>query len=164
MTFRHVYLLPGSFHCAPDPTILTTVLGSCVAVCLWDRDLGIGGMNHYVLPGDGESSGSTRFGDASIRALLIGMIRLGSRLENLAAKVFGGAAVLPYGADRETVGAKNVRIAFMVLERYGIPIVAHRTGGERGVRLQMQTSSGGVLLRWLEGSSAGSRIIVRARE
>src|SRR3954463_6081120 len=64
-----VSLMQGDIHFSIEPKILMTVLGSCVAVCLWDRVRGAGGMNHFVLPNDRNGEKSTRYGDVAMDEL-----------------------------------------------------------------------------------------------
>jgi chemotaxis protein CheD len=144
-----VFLVQGHIHCQPGRFLVTTILGSCVAVCLWDRVLRLGGMNHYVLPTTSDDPPSARFGDAAIDGLHRGMLRLGCRTECLIAKLFGGAAVLPFGASSTTVGAQNVQVALSRLNNYGIPVIARRTGGVSGMWVRFDTESGEVLVRSL---------------
>ena len=144
-----IFLSPGSVYCAPTPSVVSTILGSCVAVCLWDSHLRIGGMNHYVLPHRADEAHSPRFGDVAIDQLLEGMTRLGCHVASLRAKIFGGAAVLPFGASGETVGHQNVRIALDRLRHHGIPLLARRTGGRSGVLIRLYTETGDVLVRRL---------------
>ena len=115
---RRLFLSPGEIICASEPTLVTTVLGSCVSVTLWDKDRRVGGLNHFVLPKGGPSS---RYGDTAMLELLEAVLDLGAHLRSLEAKVFGGAAVLPVGGEG-TVGTSNVAFALGELARRGIPI------------------------------------------
>ncbi len=142
-----VFLTPGNLHCATEPSRVTTILGSCVAVCLWDRALRAGGMNHYVLPYRRDDSVSARFGDVAIERLVEEMLVLGCRGTSLRAKVFGGAAVLPFTAGGDPVGDQNVRLALERLSQRGIPVIARRTGGRSGLLIRFFTDSGDVLVR-----------------
>jgi chemotaxis protein CheD len=142
---RRVFLSPGDVICLAEPALVTTVLGSCVSVTLWDNDRRIGGLNHFVLPKGGASS---RYGDTAMLELLEGVLALGAHLRSLEAKVFGGAAVLPVGGEG-TVGTANVAFALGELARRGIPVAGRRTGGERGRLLVFNTESGEAFVRWL---------------
>jgi chemotaxis protein CheD len=144
-----VFLMPGALCCPAAPTLVTTVLGSCVAVCLWDGALGLGGMNHYVLPDDPAGVRSLRYGVTAIDALLEAMLERGCRAARLEAKIFGGAAVLSFGAPDNNVGTRNVAVALERLTRYRIPVKARRTGGLSGLWLQLSTGTGEVLTRAL---------------
>ncbi len=142
---RRVFLSPGEVLCLADSTMVTTVLGSCVSVTLWDKDRRIGGLNHFVLPRGGTSS---RYGDTAMLELLEGVLELGAHLRSLEAKVFGGAAVLPVGGEG-TVGTANVAFALGELARRGIPVAGRHTGGERGRVLMFNTETGEAFVRWL---------------
>ena len=131
--------------------MVTTILGSCVAVCLWDRRCRIGGMNHFVLPCCRDAVPTSRYGDVAFTRLLAGLERLGCQRPDLRAKVFGGAAVLPVGEQADTVGAQNVGAALEALSAHKIPVVARRTGGQRGLFLRFHTEVGRVLVRELRG-------------
>jgi chemotaxis protein CheD len=139
-----VYLHAGQLVAFREPRAISTVLGSCVAVCLWDAGAGVGGMNHYVLPHRaGALETSPRFGNVAMGGLLDELVRLGARFARLQAKVFGGASVL--GSARvggTSLGADNVELARSLLAAAGIPVVAEDTGGERGRRLIFQTDDG----------------------
>ena len=137
-----VFLVPGTLYCADQPTRITTVLGSCVAVCLWNRALRVGGMNHFVLPTCRDDDRTPRYGDIAIDRLLEAMARFGAHRQETIAKVFGGANVLPYGENRDTVGERNVRIALERLRHHGIPVVARRTGGDSGLLIKFETHTG----------------------
>jgi len=148
---RHVFLAPGAVYCAGTPALVTTILGSCIAICLWDRRLRAGGINHYVLPSGG-AAGNLRYGNAAMARLFERMGALGSRVDDLRAKVFGGAAVLPFG-EEQTVGERNLQVALEGLRQRGIPVVAQRTGGESGLFLRFHTASGEVMVRALRRES-----------
>lgn len=138
------YLHAGHLLVSAGPTAVTTILGSCVAVCLWDPRLRAGGLNHFLLPhwvGNGQSS--PRFGNVATARLVEEMLALGSRKPDLQAKVFGGASVLAAFAGRKDhLGMKNVDLAMQVLAAHGIPVVARDVGGERGRKLIFHTDEG----------------------
>ena len=142
-----IFLSPGTLFCAPMSSVITTVLGSCVAVCLWDGREHVGGMNHYVLPRRMEELASPHFGDVAIHQLVDGMTELGCRIGSLQAKIFGGAEVLPFGARGDTVGNQNVRIAFESLRRHCIPILTRCTGGHSGILIRLYSETGDVAVR-----------------
>jgi chemotaxis protein CheD len=141
---KEVFLEQGGLYYSDGPSLIRTVLGSCVAVCLLDRKGRAGGMNHYVLPESGDDN--PRYGNVAIARLIRGMNRIGYANETLQAKIFGGAAVLPYGAAEETVGFRNIAIAETTLRELGIPIIARCTGGEAGMIIRLHTSTGDVLV------------------
>jgi chemotaxis protein CheD len=141
------FLTPGTLYCSAEPAVVTTVLGSCVAVCLLDRHRRGAGMNHFVLPHRTSAEGGLRYGDVALDRLGERMLRLGCGIGDLRAKVFGGAAVLPFGEAGDTVGDRNVAVALDWLRGHGIPILARRTGGQTGLLVRFHTGSGRVLVR-----------------
>ena len=143
-----VFLMPGELHCAAEPKLLVTTLGSCVSVCLWDRSRGIGGMNHFVLPVDPAGRTSTRYGDAAMGELEAWTLGLGSRFADLEAKVFGGAAVLASSGGR-SVGMVNVEFALHRLADRRIRIAGQRTGGNLGQQVQFHTGTGDAFVRYI---------------
>ncbi|SMF84831.1 CheD, stimulates methylation of MCP proteins [Tistlia consotensis] len=143
---RRVFLLPGSIHVAARPTLITTILGSCIAVCLWDPRRRAGGMNHFVLPARIDGNRSARYGDAAIESLVEELVGLGCKVGDLQAKLFGGAAVLRHGTET-TVGERNLEMALERLRHYGVPVVAQRTGGESGFVIHLDTGTGAVDVR-----------------
>lgn len=156
---RRPFLTPGTLYCGAEQAIVSTVLGSCVAVCLMDRSHCAGGMNHFVLPAHPAGEDSLRYGDVALERLRERMLQLGCRDENLRAKVFGGAAVLPFGDARDTVGIKNVAMAIEWLRERSIPVLARRTGGSNGLLIRFHTLSGRALVRAIP---AGSHVTTSA--
>jgi chemotaxis protein CheD len=150
-----VFLLPGKMYCSAEPSLVTTVLGSCVAVCLWDRVRRISGINHFVLPSSGGLS-SLRYGDVAIERLIATMQRLDCRPEKMEAKVFGGGAVLRTNDPDHNIGTRNVEVALAQLSQLAIPVVARRTGGTNGLTIRLFTASGDVLVRCIKPQLAAS--------
>ncbi len=139
-----VYLHPGQIFATSDPCAIMTIVGSCVAVCLWDPVLKVGGMNHYLLPhGADNGLGSPRFGNVAMRTLIDRLLALGSDKRNLQAKVFGGACVIEAMRRSEHhLGAKNVQVAHKLLEDAGISVVGDDTGGRQGRKLIFHVADG----------------------
>lgn len=138
------YLHPGQLLVSADSYAVTTILGSCVAVCLWDPVTEIGGINHFLLPSfGGEGIASPRFGNIAIKELLDQLAQLGSQKQNLLAKMFGGACVLEAFRQRQHhLGTKNIEIAQELLKSESIPLVGHDVGGQRGRKLIFHTDDG----------------------
>lgn len=146
-----VYLHPGKLYASAEPCVVTTILGSCVAVCLWDPVLGIGGINHFLLPyGPSTGSSSERFANVAIPSLIRKLLALGGTTRNLQAKLFGGACVIEsmQAADRH-LGAKNVEAARRTLAAEGIPIVGDDVGGRRGRKLLFRLDDGAAWVKLL---------------
>ena len=145
------YLHPGQLFASAESYAVTTILGSCVAVCLWDPATRIGGINHFMLPSfSGEGVASPRFGDIAIKELLDQLAQLGSQKHNLLAKMFGGACVLEAFRNRQHhLGMKNIDIARALLEAESIPLVGHDVGGQRGRKLIFHTDDGAAWVKSL---------------
>ena len=145
------YLHPGQLFVSKENYEVTTILGSCVAVCLWDAGAKIGGINHYLLPrfaGDGVAS--PRFGDISIRELLSTLIAIGCDRRRFQAKLFGGACVLEaFRARKNHLGTQNVRTARELLAAEAIPVVGEDVGGDRGRKLIFTTGDGSAWVKEL---------------
>ncbi len=162
-------LHPGELYLARTPSILRTLLGSCVGVTFWSARLGAGALCHGVLPraprGLAErfsASEGPRYVDFSIRYLARQFDALGARRDEVEVKVFGGADVLPLLSERSsrpTVGALNREAAAEVLAEEGFLVTASDVGGKRGRRIHFDTLTGQVLVYRLEawnGAGDGS--------
>ena len=138
---RH-FLYPGQIFVTRDPMAISTILGSCAAVCLWDRHKKAGGMNHYLLP-DGQAEGPNRlrYGNVANPELLREVLALGCEIRNLQAKIFGGSSA--FGSNpSQSVGSRNVELAENFLRAAGIRVVEKEVSGKRGRRLAFQISDG----------------------
>jgi len=143
---RAVYLHPGELVATGEPSAIKTILGSCIAVCLWDSDRGIGGMNHYVLSkGVATAANAGRIGSCAIPRLIEAMVERGARVPRLQAKLFGGASMVTGVVPRANqVGAQNLSLANELLARASIPVVACDVGGARGRKIVFHTDDGSV--------------------
>jgi len=152
-----IYLHPGQAFASAEPAVLTTILGSCVAVCLWDSSLRAGGMNHFLLPSPmGPEPDPARFGSAAVPMLLERLYALGARRATLQAKVFGGAWLSDaFSGGEDHLGRRNAEIAMSVLRREGIAVVAEDVGGRRGRKVVFDTHEGAVWVR-LVGERRGN--------
>jgi chemotaxis protein CheD len=149
-------LVPGDFYVTKHDEVLLTVLGSCVSVCLRDPVIGIGGMNHFMLPRPpaqekehwhGLSGTATRYGTASMEQLIGNIIKHGGDRNRLEVKLFGGGRVLAGVTD---VGRQNIEFAreFMATER--LPVVAEEMGGVWPRQIQYFPRTGRARVRRLE--------------
>lgn len=146
---REVLVLQGQFQVSADPgVVLSTLLGSCVATCLFDPVARVGGMNHFLLATVGAGAGpSERYGLYAMEVLINGLLKLGARKSRLEAKLFGGATL--EGRMRH-IGKENGRFALDFLAREGLPCRAHSLGGEQGRRLRFHPTTGIVRQRLME--------------
>lgn len=145
------YLHPGQLFACTKNYAVTTILGSCVSVCLWDPSTKIGGINHFLLPYDvGDGQAPARFGNLAVRDLIDQVLALGAAQSRLQAKLFGGACVLDAFRGRAThLGMKNVEVARDLLEKANIPILGEAVGGDRGRKLIFYTDSGSAWVKAL---------------
>jgi len=142
------YLYPGGLFTSAEPYRVTTVLGSCVAVCLWDAEHKIGGINHYLLPlWNGEGLPTPRYGNIAITRLIEKLLLLGCSRKGLRAKVFGGASMLENNRGLLAVGERNISLAISILEEQRIPVISNDVGGCVGRKIIFDTATGTVLLR-----------------
>jgi chemotaxis protein CheD len=141
---KKFYLHPGQVFTSRECHAVTTILGSCVSVCLWDPSAKIGGINHFLLPTrTGDAPASPRFGDLAIRQLIEQLVAFGCRRQNLLAKIFGGACVLEAFQVREShLGQRNAQVAEQILAAAGIPLAGQDVGGQRGRKLIFHTDDG----------------------
>ncbi|GAB3186990.1 chemoreceptor glutamine deamidase CheD [Hydrogenophaga aquatica] len=115
-------VLPGEYFVSKEDIVIMTVLGSCIAACVWDSRLRIGGMNHFMLPeGGGDTSG--RYGSYAMELLINELIKMGSSREYMQAKVFGGGAVIS-GFTTMNVGERNTKFVLDYLATERIPVVS----------------------------------------
>jgi chemotaxis protein CheD len=146
MPINKHYLFPSAIFVDREPYRIDTILGSCVAVCLYDVKLKFGGMNHYMLPlWNGDGLASPKYGNIANDKLLQKMLNLGSWKQNIVAKVFGGAN--QFGVVN--VGERNIQMAREQLEMMGIRIVAESLGGKVGRKIRFDTYTGEVQMRYL---------------
>ncbi len=152
MEYLQHFLYPSSFFASKEPYMVKTILGSCVAICLWDKRLKIGGINHYMLPSwNGNDLASPKYGNIALDKLIERLQAMGSRVEDLQAKIFGGGELLDSGKGTAIViGERNIRVARLMLEDRKIPIVASSIGGKRGRKILFFTDTGEVRHKFLE--------------
>jgi chemotaxis protein CheD len=132
------------------PHEITTVLGSCIAVCLWDRQKKFGGMNHFVLPmWNGRGLASPKYGNIAIKKLIEKMDQLGGNKKNYIAKVFGGCNVIGSGdkPPQFQIGDRNAEYALHALEQEKIIVVAKKTQATHGLKIMMNSATSEILLR-----------------
>jgi chemotaxis protein CheD len=119
-----IKILPGEYFATRQPLMLTTLLGSCVAVCLMDRTAGVHGMNHFLLPQGSDWHSQTsvpaRFGVNAMELLITDMQKLGAQRQRLEAKVFGAGNVLD-GMSVVNIGEQNSEFIRAYLKSEGIP-------------------------------------------
>lgn len=122
-----IRLLPADYVATDEPVALVTLLGSCVAACLYDAAIGVGGMNHFMLPGDDGGDVCARYGVHAMELLINDLLKRGARRPRLLAKVFGGGNVLS-GFHTDPIGTRNARFVLKYLAAERIPVMAQDLG------------------------------------
>jgi chemotaxis protein CheD len=158
---KQIFLLPGQWAVPHEPSEVTTILGPCVAVCLFDRVRGIGGMNHFLLAaGGGSGRERSRYGDTSCEDLVQCLFASGSRSEDIEARIVGGANVGRLSAaEGESLGERNAEMARTVLRRHGIEVGFEDTGGPNARRLRFRTGVGILEVKTIDGVTSSTATI-----
>jgi chemotaxis protein CheD len=135
-------IVQGEFFISDDPSVMiSTILGSCVAACMRDPVAGVGGMNHFLLPGDEGSRDGSRYGAYLMELLINGLLARGARRERLEAKLFGGARMLNGLTD---IGSQNAMFAERFLAHECIAYKGGSLGGDYGRRIHYWPGTGSV--------------------
>jgi len=152
-------ILPGEFYMTRDNVAIATTLGSCVSACIWDEHVGIGGMNHFMLPltekeahevdwgQRGMASDATRYGNFAMEHLINMILKSGGRKVNLRAKVFGGGKVLKQMSD---IGEKNIAFVLKYLEDEGIRVEGSDLGSFYPRKILFEPSSGRAFVKTID--------------
>lgn len=150
--FRRHYLYPGTLFVHSEPHLVTTVLGSCVSVCLWDPVGRFGGINHYLLPlWNGDGLATPKYGNIAIGKLIDQMRGRSQTPDKIIAKVFGGASMWEKADGLLAIGKRNIELAEDLLAQQGIRIISSDLGGNRGRKIIFNTEDGSVLMRRQKG-------------
>ncbi len=133
------FLQPGFVYISDKHCIIHTILGSCVAVALWDSNKKYGGMNHYIYSRSVKNERNCRYGDVSMHVMINYMLFNKSRLCDLRAHIAGGSSSSEYWRQ---LGVDNYETAAKILGSYGIPIVSCDVGGFAGRKVVFDNCSG----------------------
>ena len=138
------HLEPGYVYCSGKGAIIRTVLGSCVAVCLWDCKKNAGAMNHYMHPMYNEKENRTTYYGNIALPVLVNMMRreFGSSKKDLHAQIFGGGSL--FNSKKIMVGEDNIKIARSFISKTGIRLVSEDVGGNMGRKILFDTATGQV--------------------
>jgi len=159
MKDQQIFLLPGELYVTREPITIATLLGSCVAICLYNRRYNFGGMNHYMLASApaGEVP-SLRHGDYSSEMLIDMMRREDGILGNLEAFVIGGGKVTGHLSVGRGIGAANIAAAKEILEKNNIRIAKTSIGGDFGRKVHFQSWDGQIDIRKIQKSAVAKDI------
>ena len=167
---RVVRILPGEYHASADGTVITTLLGSCVSVCLYDRVAGVGGMNHFMLPQNLQGGDTTRcadpwaagcqavcsarYGSCAMKHLLGRLELLGANVSRLEAKLFGAGRVM--AAVTTDIGEQNAAFALGYLRERGIRVVATDLGECCPRKVIFFPATGRAVVKRIQDSTTGT--------
>lgn len=163
-----VKLLPGEYYASLQDEVITTVLGSCVSACIHDPEVGVGGMNHFMLPEPGSNGGrwgntlagrSARYGSDAMEQLVNAVLKAGGMRQRLQVKIFGGGCVLARMTD---IGKRNIQFVRRYLEAEGLPLAAEDVGGVRPRQIRFYPQTGRTQVRRL-GDTADPELADRER-
>ena len=146
-SFQEYFLKPGYIYISRIPALISTVLGSCVAVSIWDRKREYGGMSHFLYPlVQNPAQATAQYGNVAVKALLRLLLEEGSQKGDLEAQIFGGAH-LPEGLKEAVeVSRLNISIGREVLTRNEVAIVSEDVGGTKGRKLIYNTLNNEVVI------------------
>ncbi len=144
-------IILGEVKATRGPSMIKTLLGSCVSACIYDPETGVGGMNHFSLPGVSDDGTCARYGAYAMELLVTEIMKKGGNRNRLRAKVFGGAKVLNIESEQLNVGAKNAAFVIQFLADEGIPIESQCLGGTRGLLVRFRPHTGQAQVKPLAG-------------
>lgn len=138
------FVQPGYIFVCKEPHLLSTVLGSCISVCIWDSEKGFGGMNHFIHAKPFKREQTAKFGSVSIPHLIKSMLDLGASKHNLRCHIVGGSQNPQHGSM--VVGRDNIKIAESIIKKHYIDIITFDTGGEFGRKVVFDTETGEIVV------------------
>ena len=153
---KRVTINIGGLRASSEPLVIDTVLGSCIAACLYDPVSGVGGMNHFMLPEgfDPDNPASTRYGVHAMELLITEIMKLGGQRRRFQAKVFGGGHVLNIRESLDGVPQRNIEFVRRFLSVERIPVVTEDVGGYQARRVLFHSNTGKVMLKRLGNNEA----------
>lgn len=159
---KSVYISQGQHAVGRDvEMVVSTILGSCISICLWDPVAGVGGMNHLLLPDAKQGSETLSAGALDMDILINKMMPLGAERPRLRAKLFGGSSMLN---GRTDIGARNAEFGRRYLANEGIPCDASNVGGTKARRLKYWPATGVAKMRLVEEAAPEPRIVPKIEE
>jgi chemotaxis protein CheD len=160
-TRKTVTVIQGDYAVSADPdVIMSTVLGSCVAVCLYDPNAQVGGMNHFLLAGSNQgSSDDLKYGVNAMELLINHLLRTGAQRHALIAKMFGGSSMTDHSRD---IGQSNATFARDFLRQEGINCISESLGGDKARRLQFTPTTGAARQMQISGPAPDIDQVKRA--
>jgi two-component system, chemotaxis family, protein-glutamate methylesterase/glutaminase len=157
---KRVFALPGDVITSKQGEVIGTLLGSCVAICLYNKKGKWGGLNHYMIPRISMGSGlqNSKYGDYSLDKLIKDLLRWDDRIHNLEAKIFGGGDVVGHLSGGKGIGKKNIDFAVERLKEMGIGIIERDVGGDYGRKIYFDSSTGKVEVQQIAKSQQSQEL------
>jgi chemotaxis protein CheD len=146
-----IFLKPGELHITEKPTVVSTILGSCVSLTMFHGQSGTGGICHAILPKNPTDSGCDpfRYVDSVVYSMLKMFATVGINRKEIEVKLFGGADVIAH-STKNTIGLKNITEALAVIARESLKLIASDVGGDAGRKLFFYTHTGEVFMKRIE--------------
>ncbi|WP_407425002.1 chemotaxis protein CheD [Treponema sp.] len=155
-----ITIYPGEYYASSGPEMISTVLGSCISIALYDDENKIGGINHFMLAKDTSIDNAQgevlmgKFGEYAIDLLIKDLVAKGAILENLSAKVFGGSNVFNQNENNGAqVGATNIKFAFDYLKQLKIPVTKSNTGGNLPRKIFFDPETSKVYMKYINNTN-----------
>jgi chemotaxis protein CheD len=157
-------VIGGEFAIAPDDynVAFKTLLGSCVAIMFYDKNLKIKAMNHFLLPSTSNSNEDMKYGLYSVEAMLNEMYKMGCRKENMAVKISGGADIMNIGVSANSIGHRNVEFAKDFCASEGFRIISDHTRGNQG-RVILLTNRFETFIRVVDNANTTQNVVTEER-
>ncbi len=145
----NIFLKPGEVYVSKKPAVVSTILGSCVAVTLFNARMRVGSICHALLPkGRAGENGNLDYVDNAVHYMIRRLLAFGIGREEMEVKLLGGADVIEcQESSKVTVGQLNIQSALEVIEKEGIRLAVSHVGGKKGRRVRFYTDTGSVLLK-----------------
>lgn len=149
----NITVIQGQIEISSNPhATLSTILGSCVSVCMWDPRVGVGGMNHFLLAQGGGKT-DVKYGAYAMEMLINRLLRAGAQRSALQCKLFGGAVLSGFGGN---IGHKNAQFARDFIATEGITCLAESLEGNKPRRVRFAPTTGKVQLLFVQPAEVAS--------
>jgi len=153
MDKKNLFVLPGELTISRQPAIISTMLGSSVAICIYNKSANISGMNHFILPNKGDDPVKTKYADFSTAKLVTMLKKFDANSANFVAKIYGGSEGSEHlSSATEGIGKQNIDAAMKLMNFYSIKVVKREIGGNNNRKIFFDTTTGEVNVRVLEKS------------
>jgi chemotaxis protein CheD len=151
----NIFLKPGELCICDKPTQVSTILGSCIAVTIFNERLRVGAICHALLPKNPKGHDALRYVDSAISAMLQKLEAMGIGKNEMEVKLLGGADVLERSGTTQSVGQKNIEMALEVMKQENLNLTVSDVGGRMGRKVYFYTHTGRVLFKRIRGIPHG---------